>query len=112
MDFPEADWKILRRVHAAALERFCERVLSECEAVLEDSAGSAHDRYLTLYRHMKGRDRSIAWAFDDMRRSRAMDRLVAMMALGVVTTDELAQFSPGVRQNAEGILAFRATSDP
>jgi hypothetical protein len=37
MDFPEADWKILRRVHAAALERFCERVLSECKAVLDEA---------------------------------------------------------------------------
>ena len=29
----EADWKVLRRVHPLALERYCERVLAEIERV-------------------------------------------------------------------------------
>lgn len=111
IEFPERDWKVLRRVHAAALERFCSRVLAECATILGESGGSAHERYLQLCRHLKDRDRSIAGAFNDMRRSRAMDRLLAMMELGVVTADELAQFTPSVRHSAERILASRAHMD-
>lgn len=42
---PEADWKVLRRVHPLAVGRFCERVLGEVERVLRDSAQSRHERY-------------------------------------------------------------------
>lgn len=30
---PEADWKVLRRLHPLALERFCERVLCEIDGI-------------------------------------------------------------------------------
>ena len=32
-EIKEFDWKILRRLHSLALERFCERVIAEIERV-------------------------------------------------------------------------------
>ena len=41
-----------------------------------------------------------------MRRSRAFDRLVAMIELDVVTPDELAQVSPSTREDGNSLLAI------
>jgi hypothetical protein len=98
MSFTEADWKVLRAVHPEALERFCERVLAECQTLIEHTGMSAHERYLDLFALLQERNREMAGAFDDMRRSRALQRLAAMVDLGMITEDEIAKFSSGVRQ--------------
>jgi hypothetical protein len=53
MDFPERDWKHLRAVHSVAIARYCERVLAEAIAIIEDDAMSAHARYLDLASAMR-----------------------------------------------------------
>ena len=35
MQFTEQDWKVLRALHAEALERFCARMLRECQSLIE-----------------------------------------------------------------------------
>lgn len=109
--FPERDWKHLRVVHSRALERYCARVIEECKEVLAHADASAHDRYLRVFRLLRERDRSLEWAFDDMRRSRALERLAAMITLGVVTPDELEGFSPGVRESASGLAGIYSEAD-
>ena len=94
---PESDWRLLRTVHDAALERYCAAVLAECEAEIRRDA-SAHERYQRLFRLIETRDRNIAAAFNDLRRSTAMLRLGSMIALDAVTDAELAQFTPSTRE--------------
>lgn len=100
MTLPEADWRVIRAVHRTALDRYCARVLQECATGLEDTNGSAHDRYLRLFRVVTDRDASIAAAFNDLRRSTAIQRLASMIALGAVTDDELGHFSQATRDSA------------
>ena len=100
MALPERDWKHLRSLHQAALDRYCARVLQESYAIVNDLAGSAHDRYLRLYRLLQERDRTLAGAFNDLRRSTAIPRLAAMLQLEVVTDDELSGFSAETRDSA------------
>ena len=45
-EIKEPDWKVLRRVHPLALERFCQGVLAEIGRVARDGAKSHHARYL------------------------------------------------------------------
>ena len=101
--FPERDWKHLRVVHGAALERFCSRVIQECQKILGDTDLTAHERYLRLFGLLRERDAELAGAFNDMRRSRAIHLLALMIRLDVVTTEELEEFSPGVRESALGV---------
>lgn len=49
-EIKEPDWKVLRRLHPLALERFCERVLTEIDRVSRDGATSHHARYLQILR--------------------------------------------------------------
>lgn len=49
---------------------------------------------------LQERDRALAAAFDDLRRSRAIPRLAAMVDLGVVADEELNGFSAQTRDAA------------
>jgi hypothetical protein len=101
MPFSERDWIHLRRVHALALERFCDRVLREAAAAIEaPNQESAHASFLALYRLVNERNAALATAFDDLRRSTGMHRLSALIALDVLSDEELAGFQPEVRENA------------
>jgi hypothetical protein len=100
-DILESDWKALRKLHPIALDRFCQRVLSEVSALASDSARSSHERYLAIFKRMKQRDREMADAFDDMRRSRAFVRIACIWSLGVLTEEEFARFSPETQEIAK-----------
>jgi hypothetical protein len=97
-DIPESDWKIFRTVRAAALDRYCARVLDECAAVIQDTSITNHERYLRLYRTLDKRDDELASAFNDFRRSTAMIQLAHIRRLGVVTDEELGRFSKETRE--------------
>lgn len=43
-------------------------------------------------------DDEIAWAFNDLRRSNADERLAFMVKLGLVTDDELGRFDESTRE--------------
>jgi hypothetical protein len=92
-DFPEKDWKLFRKVSKAALERFCERILSEIARISSDTSTSSHERYLLVYQLIHDRDAEIAEAFNDQRRSTAVCQLAVMHNLGLLSAEELARFS-------------------
>lgn len=100
MDFPERDWKHLRAIQPVARTRYCERALAEAAAIIEDDAMSAPARYQDLARAIAQHNGRMGAAFDDMRRSRAVERLASLIMLQLLTDGELAQFSPEVRTAA------------
>ncbi len=99
---PEADWKRFRQLHAVALDRYCERLLSELQSVAADTGKTPHERYLTIFKLIHRRDKELARAFDDLRRSTALTQLAIIVSFGVVTQEELELFTPETRE----ILAF------
>lgn len=94
----EPDWKVFREVHVIALERFCERILGEVAELLPADGRSAHERYLAVYDLIRQRDKELANAFDDFRRSTAWQQLAIMHARGLMTDEELARFSDETRE--------------
>jgi hypothetical protein len=96
-EIKESDWKVLRRLHPVALERFCGRVLTEIGSVMNDDARNSHERYLNIFKIVAHRDREIARIFDDLKRSRAPTMLAEMCSVGLLTEDELSGFSPETR---------------
>lgn len=63
----------------------------------EDSA-SAHERYRKLYDLIHRRDKELAGAFDDVRRSTAIMQLMLMRRYHLVTPEELARFGDDTRR--------------
>lgn len=102
-EIKEADWKVLRRLHPLALERFCQRVLAEIERVTHDNTRSFHQRYRDIFEIVERRDRDVARIFDDLKRSNALNVLAQMHANGLLTEDELSSLSPETR-SAIGLL--------
>jgi hypothetical protein len=100
-DFAESDWRVLRSVKDAALNRFCERTMEECRAVMDDRNGSAHERYLRLFKLIQEADEDLAHAFDDMRRTRAVQRISWIYYLKLFTDEEWERFSPQTRDTAQ-----------
>jgi hypothetical protein len=96
-DINEADWKVLRRVHPLALERFCSRALDEIEHIMQNGALSHHERYVQIFNLMQRRDGDIARLFDDARRSRALTMLAHMRSDGVLTEEEFSSLSQQTR---------------
>jgi hypothetical protein len=58
-EFPESDWKVWRALSKQALERHCQKILTEV-AGLEKGEYSAHARYLKLWKLIRRRDNETA----------------------------------------------------
>jgi hypothetical protein len=106
MEIKESDWKVFRRLHSIALERYCQRVLEEVRVAAECDA-DYHDCYRKVYRLIRNRDRTLASAFDDPRRSTALLLLANIIAERLLTEEELKQFSRDTQQYIEGITELR-----
>jgi hypothetical protein len=103
MEIKEADWKVFRRLHSIALERYCQRVLEEVRAAA-DCKGDYHDCYRKVYRLLRERDKTLAAAFDDPRRSTAFVLLANMLAEELLTEEEIKQFSDDAQEHIETII--------
>ena len=88
----EADWKRWRKLSELALERYCENALAKVVAGAEDG-GSAHARYLNLWKLLRKLDRKLADVFDNPRRSVAYAQIAQGVAAGIIKRSELAEFS-------------------
>jgi hypothetical protein len=100
-DIAEREWRILRELKPIALERLCQRVLSELVRIASDDTKGAHERYLAIFKVINQRDDEIASAFNDLRRSTAMQRLACMKYLELLTEEEMSRFSPETRDSID-----------
>ena len=103
---PESDWKTFRRLREVALERFCDRTLQEIARLAADASSGSHQRYLEIYELIQRRDREMARAFDGPRRSRALQQLSAIHALGLLEVGELDAFTDKTREAVEFLSAL------
>ena len=81
--------------------RFCKRVNGELLRALSDDSRDAYEQYLAAYKLMHKRDKEIASAFDDFRRSTAIVQIAIIRKLGVITDEELGRFSESTRASLQ-----------
>jgi hypothetical protein len=65
----------------------------EIERINSDSAKGFHQKYLDIWEVLRRRDKELAQAFDNPRRSTAFIQLASMKGLGLLTEDEFLRFS-------------------
>ncbi len=106
MDIKEPDWKIFRKLHEVALERYCQRVLEDVRRTV-DGRRTHHERYLKLWKLIRKRDKTMAYAFDNPRRSQAITQLANIVAEDLITDGELDQFSEETRARIARIAELR-----
>jgi len=100
----EPDWKLFRKLQPLALDRFCQRVITEVSRLTADTDKSNHERYLAMYKLLQQRDEEIADAFNDTRRSTALVQLAHIWFQELLTEEEFARFSPETRASVEAFL--------
>ncbi len=105
-DIPEADWKICRRLKEIALERFCERILSEIGSVSANEELGYHKRYLAVWDLIQRQNDELGIAFDNLRRSSALRQLAKMKSLGLLTAEEFSQFSEQTRAAVDMLATY------
>lgn len=103
----EADWKIWRRLHAEALERYSQKVLDDA-AKSQTGVGTAHERYLKLYQLIKRRDKQMGQIFDGPSRSDAFFQIAAAVQARALRNEDLEQFSEETQQVIEFLTSGRA----
>lgn len=94
---PESDWKLLSELKPLALQRYCDGVLARIASISSDSSKSSHERYGNVYGYVQEADKVLAYAFNALSRSNAIDRLAAMVSLKLLTKEELQRFSASTR---------------
>ena len=97
LEIKESDWKVLRRLHPLALERFCERVLTQIARVSRNDAKSYHARYLQIFRLIEEDNQMMAQMFDSPRRSQAFMMLAQIRSQGLLTEEEFSSLSEQTR---------------
>ena len=103
-DFSEADWKYMRTLKSALLERLCERINQETVGILNDPAKTAYERYLDIFEKIRKDDMDVASAFDDWRRSTISIRIMEIFRQGLFTDSEIQGFT---QQTKERIDAYK-----
>ena len=101
----ESDWKVFRDLHGIALERFCQRVIEEVQAIATSSTGGYHDRYTKLFDLMRRRDKELSRSFDDMRRSTALILIANIKGEALLTEEEWNRLSA---ETCEAVGGFHA----
>jgi len=103
-DITEKDWRVFKGLRKLALERFCDRVLSDIASIGSDETRSKHERYLAIYRLVDERDSEIETIFAYLRRSTAFRQIRSFRSNGLLTGEELRQFSPELVKRVENFL--------
>ena len=103
---PESDWRHFREVHRKLLEKFASRSLADIVAVIEGKEGTAHEKYLRVYKLIHKRDEDMGGAFNDVRRSTAVMQLGIMRRMKLLGDDDLSKFSEETRTRVLGIASL------
>ena len=100
---PERDWKLLKSMKPRVLSNACARILNAVESVIQKRGGGNHEAYLKLWDLLKKEDASIAFMFDDFKRSTAFFKLAAWHRHGLVSESDLALFTEETRNIIKAI---------
>ena len=92
-EIPEADWKYMRRLKPALIDRLCERINQKTSALLKNPDLNAYERYLATFDNLNEENLNVASAFDDWRRSTIFTRIMDICRQEIFSEEELQGFT-------------------
>jgi hypothetical protein len=96
--FAERDWKYLKSIHDELLCALCERINRECQSILASREGTAHARYLRLYKHIHEADDIVGDCFNDLKRSNLDLKMCNMNRQGLLKPEHLEHLTPATQE--------------
>lgn len=92
----ESDWKLLKKMLPDWQEAYMEKLLEGYADVIA-SQGVASERFWELDRRLKEDKKNTGVIIYDLRRSNAIDGIISLIDDGVITFDDLKDFSDGTK---------------
>lgn len=92
----ESDWKLFRKLLVVAHERYCERALNEIEKISSDRSTYVCERFELAAREFARHLKEFR-ELGDVRRSTALIQTARLHHLGLLTDDEVSDFSQETR---------------
>ena len=105
-EFPQSDWKHFKTVRDRALQRLCERALTNLSTVAADLSSTPHERYLEVFRKIKSYDKDIATGFDNLSRSRMLEQIAFARSLNLIEDDEMKNFTQKTQDTVAQFLSL------
>ena len=102
----ESDWKYLSSIRLTLLEELSRRINAEVAVAATRTGVSENEKRQSVYKLVRDRDRDIAAAFDDWRRSQMFFVAMEWRRLGLLTEEHLVHLS------SEGANALRQFDKP
>ncbi len=94
----EQDWKLFRKIHQLAVERFSKETLSQInQIIISKEIGSEHEKYHLIYDYIHDRNKMLEDFFDDLRRSTATIQILGIYNLGLIKPEEFNEFSDEIK---------------
>jgi len=104
---PEKDWKRLSGLKESLLNSACETIFRRIEQISSTRKGREHEAYLELWKEINKEDGVIAEMFNDLKRSNAVFKIAALKHHGVLTDEQLAQFSQETQDEVARLCEYR-----
>ena len=98
-DFPEHDWKVFKKLQVQAHFRYAQRALDEAGTILADQRKDPYERFDALAKLMREREEEFNQSLIDHRRSTAFFVTGMFYRLGLITDEELKQFTDQTRES-------------
>ncbi|MGN0161012.1 MAG: multidrug transporter [Lachnospiraceae bacterium] len=102
MQISERDWKIFRKNIPDWQERYMERLEMEYIALLQNEK-SASAKFWELEKRIK-QDKKSPGVIIDMRRSTVINNIVSLVSDGVISLDDLKEFSNDLKEVVKYIV--------
>jgi len=102
----KSDWKHFKVIRESALQRLCERILSEVCEIATDDSRTFHERYLAAFKSINDGDKNVAQGFNDLSRSRMIMQLAFMKSQGLLDEAEIAKFTSEVQERLKLLMNF------
>lgn len=102
MQISEHDWKIFRKNISAWQEHYMERLAMEYISLLQ-SEKKASAKFWELEKRIR-QDKRTSGVIIDMRRSTAINNIVSLICDGVISLDDLEEFSDDLRETVKYIV--------
>lgn len=106
-NIPEKDWKYLRKIQNDLLNKACNKIFFEIDSLLKERKANDHGTYLRLWDILRKKDRELSEMFDDLKRSNALLKITNMLDYGVLTEEQLMNFSNSTREKVHGLFELR-----
>ena len=103
----EKDWKRLVSLKENLLNYACENLFRRIEQISSSRKNREHEAYLELWNEIRKEDDAIAEMFNDLKRSNAVFKIAALRHYGVLSDEQLAQFSQETQEQVARLCEYR-----